>query len=386
MQIGMSQIQSPLVALNAHLLSGDASYRSAGISTYIARLVEHLSDTADTLRYEILAGDVPLSVEERVAVRRSRWSTHRPMRRVIWEQTVLPYLLRRTGAALLHAPAFVTPMVRVCPQVLTVHDLSFLRHPEFFRASNRLYLKTFVGPSSRRATAVITISDSTAREVTRLLGVPAARIFTVYPGVSTDFYPRPDCEVAQFCREMGLPARFVLYLGTLEPRKNLVRLVRAFAQIDLPDVHLVLAGAQGWYYDDILAEVARLALENRVHMPGYVPAESLPFWYNAASVFAYPSIYEGFGIPVLEALACGVPTLTSSATSLPEAGGDATVQVSPFDEEAIATGLYRLLTDEGLREEARMKGLAHARRFSWAKMAKETAEVYRWALAQNTRA
>jgi glycosyltransferase involved in cell wall biosynthesis len=275
-------------------------------------------------------------------------------------------------------------MARVCPQVITIHDLSFIRHPEFFRPMNRLYLKTFTGPSLRRATAVITDSDSTARDVTQLLGVPAERIFTVYPGVSPDYYPRAPQAVAQFRREMGLPERFVLYLGTLEPRKNLVRLVRAFARLDLSDVHLVLAGAKGWYFEDILAEVTRLDVEDRVHLPGYVPAESLPFWYNAASVFAYPSIYEGFGIPVLEALASGVPTLTSSATSLPEAGGDATLQVSPLDEEAIATGLYRLLTDDVLREDVRVKGLAHASNFSWGKMAKETTEVYRWALAQNT--
>jgi len=385
MQNGMNLLHDdPLVALNAHLLSGDASYRSAGISTYIARLVECLGDSESSLRYEVLMGDAHLPLNGRVSVRRSRWSTSRPMRRIAWEQTVLPALLRRSRASLLHAPAFVAPMVRVCPYVLTVHDLSFIRHPEFFPASKRLYLKTLVGPSSRRATAVITISESTAREVNTLLGVPAARIFTVYPGVSPDFYPRPNAAVAQFRRERALPERFVLYLGTLEPRKNLVRLVRAFAQIDRSDVHLVLAGAKGWYYEDVLNEVERLALGDRVHMPGYVPSESLPFWYNAARVFAYPSIYEGFGIPVLEALACGTPTLTSTSTSLPEAGGDATVQVSPFDEEAIATGLDRLLTDDALREEARVKGLAHAGHFSWSKMAKETTEVYRWALAQNT--
>ncbi len=384
MQNAMNQTIRPLVAINAHLLSGDASYRSAGISTYISRLVEHLNDIPSPFRYEVFVGDEIPAPSDRIAVRRSRWSTHRPMRRVIWEQTVLPPLLRRMGASLLHAPAFVAPMVRVCPQVLSVHDLSFIRHPEFFRAANRLYLRAFTRLSSRRATAVLTISNATAREINRLLGVPSERIFTVYPGVSPDFYPRPDRDVARFRRERGLPDRFVLYLGTLEPRKNLVRLVRAFARLDLSDVHLVLAGAKGWYFEGILAEVARLGLEDRVHLPGYVTSESLPFWYNAASVFAYPSIYEGFGIPVLEALACGIPTLTSSATSLPEAGGDATLQVSPLDEEAIATGLYRLLTDDELREEARVRGLAHASNFSWAKMAKETTEVYRWALARNT--
>ena len=382
----MNPMMSPLVAINAHLLSGDASYRSAGISTYIARLLEHLSDAAPSLRYEVFMGDTDATLLSggRLAVRRSRWSTSRPLRRVAWEQTILPNLLRRSGAALLHAPAFVAPVRRVCPYVLTVHDLSFVHHPEFFRAANRLYLKTLTGLSGRRATAVITISDATARDVHRLLGVPSKSIFTVYPGVSPDFYPRPDRDVARFRREMNLPERFVLYLGTLEPRKNLVRLVRAFAQLDRDDVHLVLAGAKGWSYEDILAEIEHLALGDRVHIPGYVSSESLPFWYNAASVFAYPSIHEGFGIPVLEALACGVPTLTSTSTSLPEAGGDATVQVLPFDDEAIATGLDRLLTDEGLRETLRAEGLDHARHFSWARMAEETTEVYRWALAQNT--
>jgi glycosyltransferase involved in cell wall biosynthesis len=261
-----------------------------------------------------------------------------------------------------------------------VHDLSFLRHPEFFRRGNRTYLQRMTGPACRRAAAVVTVSDFTAREVEALLDVPAERIHTVYHGVDPRFHPLPRAEVEAFRREEGLPERFVLYLGTLEPRKNLVTLVRAFHRLPDPDLHLVLAGGKGWLYEEVFAEVERLGLSERVHFPGYVPAETQALWYSAAEAFAYLSHYEGFGLPVLEALACGVPTLTGNTTSLPEAAGDGALLVDPEEVGEVVEGLARLLRDEGLREELRAQGVAHARRFTWAETARRTAAVYRHVL------
>ena len=374
---------TPLVALNAHLLAGEGSYRSAGISSYIANLLCGLADIASlSMRVQVLVGRgyIPEAARGLVAWR-SRMDTRRPQMRIVWEQVILPRLLRSLGVDVLHALAFVGPYVSVCPQVVTVHDLSFLRFPEFFKHGNRLYLGTMTGIACRRAAAVIAVSEYTAREVATLLRVPQARIHTVYHGVAATYRPLAKDAVARFRQAQGLPERFVLHVGTLEPRKNLLRLVRAFARLAASDVHLVLAGGRGWLYETLFAEVERLDLTARVHFPGFVALETLPLWYNAAEVFAYISTYEGFGLPVLEALACGTPTVTAATTSLPEAAGDGALLVPPEDEAAIAEGLHRLLTDVGLRERVRAQGLAHAAGFTWAKTAQETVAVYQQVLA-----
>ncbi|MBN1249700.1 MAG: glycosyltransferase family 4 protein [Anaerolineae bacterium] len=372
---------SPLVAFNAHLLSGDASYRSAGISVYIANLIQHIGTELDGLRFQILLGDGMLPDGAAAPVLRSRLSTAHPWRRILWEQLALPAVLRRLGADLLHGPAFAGPLITACPQVITVHDLSFLRHPEFFRAANRVYLRAITGPSCRRAAAVIAVSEFTARETVALLGVQADRVTRVYHGVAPRFRPLPEEEVAAFRAHKGLPERFILFLGTLEPRKNLLQLIRAYSRLNDSTLHLVLAGAQGWYYEDIYAEVQRLGLESHVHFPGFVSVEEQPFWYNAAHVFAYVSTYEGFGMPVLEALACGVPAVTASTTALPEAGGAGALAVPPDDVAALADGLHQVATDGALRADLRQRGLAHAARFSWSRTAAETLRVYRRVLS-----
>lgn len=381
MKLLMNADNRRLVAINAHLLSAGDSYRSAGIAVYVANLLHHLAHTVNGLEYCMLLGDKQVAAEGFYPPAIfSRIPTGRPTVRILWEQSVLPWVLRRINADLLHAPAFVGPLLSPCPQVITVHDLSFLRYPEFFRRGNRLYLQTFTGIACRRAAAVIAVSNFTASEVQTLLRVPAAQVHTIYHGVDPRFRPLPRKEVDAFRRAMQLPERFVLYLGTLEPRKNLPQLVRAFARLRDPDLHLVLAGGRGWLYEEVFAEVERLGLGARVHFPGYVAAEAQALWYNAAEAFAYISRYEGFGFPVLEALACGIPTLTAAKTSLPEAGGDGVLMVAPDDETAVTEGLQRLLTDAALRTELRQRGLAHAAHFSWPETARQTAALYRQVL------
>lgn len=368
-----------LIAFNAHLLTGDASYRSAGISVYIANLLRYLSQQhapEDDLDYAVLMGEGQLLSDCEMRVIRATWPTARPAGRVAWEQAILPGMLRRLNADLLHAPAFVGPLVAPCPQVITLHDLSFFRHPAFFKRANRLYLRMMTPLACRRAAAVIAVSEFTAREAVALLSIAPERVHVITHGVDPRFRPLPPEEVARFRVAQGLPERFILHMGTLEPRKNLVRLVRAFAQGAPSDVHLVLAGGRGWLYEMIFTEVARLGVQDRVHFPGYVPAETQALWYNAADLFAYVSIYEGFGLPVLEALACGTPTLTSGTTSLPEAAGDAALTVPPDDVPAIAAGLARLLADDILRADLHQRGLVHAARFAWETTARRTAALY----------
>ncbi len=372
----------PLVAINAHLLAGDASYRSAGIAAYIAQLLRYLPSAEATLRYTVFLGQGQLPEGVSLSVQRSAWPTRNPYARILWEQLALPWALRRADVALLHAPAFVGPLLSFCPQVITVHDLSFLRYPALFKRGNRYYLSLFTRLACRRAAAVIAVSAFTAREVTALLGVPPARVYVVHHGVEPRFRPLPEEMAAHFRAEQGLPERFILHLGTLEPRKNLIALVQAFALLPDPEVHLVLAGGKGWFYEDIFAEVARLGLQARVHFPGYVPAEMQELWYNAAHIFAYVSHYEGFGLPVLEALACGVPTLIGDAPALTEVAGDAALVAERTEPAAIAAGLQRLLDAPDLRAALRARGLARAAAFTWEATAQQTAAVYRQVLGR----
>lgn len=300
--------------------------------------------------------------------------------RVVWEQLALPVVLRTIGAELVHGPVFVGPLLSSCPMVITIHDLSFIRFPALFRPANRLYLSVMTRLSARRARRLIAVSAWTAAETTGLLGIPSERISVIYHGVDPAFRPLPSDEVAEFRHRMGLPPRFILCVGTLEPRKNLVRLVEAFARIRDRQVGLILVGGKGWFYEELFARIEALDLQERVVCAGYVDNEALPLWYNAATLLAYPSLYEGFGLPVLEAQACGTPVLTSNASSLPEAAGDAAVMVPPDDVEALTAALDMLLSDEALREELRERGLRHAAQFSWQRTALETARVYHMAL------
>ena len=334
------------------------------------------------MRYTVLLGEGVLPPDVALTSLQSRCPTGRAAVRVAWEQLVQPWILRQIGADLAHAPVFVGPLFAHCPVVVTIHDLSFIRFPALFRPANRFYLTAMTRLSARRARRLIAVSAQTAKEVTRLLGVPPERVDVVYHGVDPMFRPLPAHEIAAFRQRRGLPERYVLFVGTLEPRKNLLRLVEAFARIRHSGVKLVLAGGKGWLYDELFATVKALGLSEKVIFPGYVTSDELPFWYNAAAVFSYPSVYEGFGLPVLEAQACGTPVLTSNVSSLPEAAGDGALMVDPYSVDALAVGLDRLLTDQPLRQQLRGLGLAHAEQFSWPRTAQETVRVYRRALAE----
>lgn len=374
----------PHVGLDAHLLSGTAGYRSAGIHGYIVELLRRLPQADATIRYTAFTSLASSRLVSGMKVRAARWPTARPVVRILWEQLAQPWAAASERLALLHGLAFVAPLARSCPTVVTVHDLSFALFPEFFRGANAAYLRIFTSISCRRATRVIAVSENTRADVMRLYRVPGERIEAIPHGVDPAFHPHPASEVAEFRRSHSLPDRLVLFVGTLEPRKNLVKLVEAFGKLrarTTQDVKLVLAGGKGWYYDSIFATVERLDLRNQVIFAGYVPNEELPMWYNAADVFAFPSRYEGFGMPVLEAMACGTPVVTARTSSLPEVAGDAALTVPPDDTGALADALHRALQDAALRQQMRAQGIARAAQFTWEETARRTAAAYRRALA-----
>lgn len=305
--------------------------------------------------------------------------------RILWEQLVQPVALHKEKVDLLHAMAFAGPVVTPCPFVVTIYDLSFYHYPDAFRPWNRWYLSLFTALSARRARRVIAISECTKRDVVKLLGVHPDRVDVIYCGVDDTFHPLPAADVAQFRRERALPDRFILFLGTLEPRKNVKKLVQAYgrwraAESGVPK--LVVAGGKGWYYDKIFAEVERLGLTGEVMFPGYVMQQELPLWYNAADLFVYPSRYEGFGLPVLEAMTCGTPVVTTNVASLPEVAGDAALLVSPDDETQLIDAMRRVSSDVSLRQAMVTKGLAHVSDFTWVRTARQTLDTYDRALGK----
>jgi glycosyltransferase involved in cell wall biosynthesis len=372
------------VAINAQLVSFADSYRNAGVSRYTYRLVDGLSRRECGQRYTAFVsardrGAVAAIENERLHLVASRWPTDRPAQRVLWEQVVLPDLLRRLRVDVFHSPVNVLPVRLPCASVVTVHDLAFLHYPQYFRPARRVYQRTFTARSARAATLVIAVSESTKGDLVRL-GVAPSRVRVIYPAIEERFRPVADgARLQAFRREHGLPDRFLLYLGTIEPRKNIVGLLEAYARLraDVPDAPpLVLAGAKGWYYDAVFERVRALGLERTVTFAGYVRDEEQPLWYAAAELFVYPSLFEGFGLPVAEAMACGTPVVTSSLSSMPEVAGDAAIQVDPRSAEALAHAMQSVLRDDEARRRLAAEGPRRARQFSIDRMVRECSEVY----------
>ena len=370
------------VGLNAHLLSLQASYRGAGVSRYIERLLFHLPQVDASAQYVAFTGDARVRYPGWDIVT-SRMRTDSPPRRILWEQAIQPWSVRRQRLHLLHAPVYVGPLLVSCPQVVTLHDLSFYLYPELFRPSRRVYLQRMTRITVGRAAGVIADSESTRQDAMRVLGLSREKVVVVPAGVGQEMHPIEDgpgqCAQRQLLQRHQLDQPIILFVGTLEPRKNIATLLEAFALLvqkhGLPH-HLVIGGGKGWYYEAIFQRVEQLRLEELVRFVGYVPQEELPLWYNLAEVFVYPSLYEGFGLPPLEAMACGTPVVVSNTSALPEVVGDAGVTVEPHDPEALAQAILELAEDPGRRRAMSRAGLERARGFSWQNTARLTARYY----------
>ncbi len=369
------------VGLNAHLLSLTQSYRGAGINQYIYNLLRFLPLVDGEGKYIAFLGERKAHFPG-IVMRFTSLPTANPLIRIFWEQTLQPLALLREGVELLHSLAFVGPILSPCPFIVTLYDLSFLLFPESFKFWNRIYLSLFTRISVRKACRIIAISENTKRDLVKLMKVDEGKVKVVYCGCDETLRPLPPQEAEEFRRRKGLPERFILFLGTLEPRKNLVRLLEAYRKLRKEGVKLVLAGGLGWGYKPVLEAIERFGLEGDVLLPGFIPQEEKVYWYNAAEVFVYPSLYEGFGLPPLEAMACGTPVVASNAASLPEVLGDGGILVAPTDPDAMAEALSALLTNHQERERLREKGLRRAKMFSWEQMARKTVNIYREALAE----
>ena len=368
------------IGLNAHLLSSRAGYRTAGIHGYIDGLLHHLpAAVADDWHLTAFVGAANTQQIDGLTLRRSRLDTESPLRRIVWEQALQPFELG--GLDLYHALAFVAPLILNVPSVVTIYDLSFVHYPQRLPAARRLYLRLFTGLTCRRARRVIAISQSTARDLIETMQLPADKIDVAAPGYNPSvFRPLPASQIASFRQSKNLPDRFWLFIGTLEPRKNLLVLLEAYAALKTRPP-LIIGGGKGWDYEPIFEAVKRHGLETSVQFVGFIPSEDLAIWYNCAEVFVYPSVFEGFGLPVLEAMACGTPVIVSDASSLPEVVGEAGICVSPQAVDQWTAALRRVWEDDTWRKAAREQGLGEAARYSWSQTAQRTAASYRKALS-----
>ncbi|MBC8163390.1 MAG: glycosyltransferase family 4 protein, partial [Roseiflexaceae bacterium] len=350
------------IAINAHLLAHTRSFRRAGVSNYTEALLQHLGQIDHVNRYSIYTtrglGNRQLKLPANFQVKSSLLPTINPRVRIPWEQLLAPPMLKLSGADVFHGVLNVTPLFSPIPSVVTIHDLAFWSFPQTFRRVNRAYLTWATKVAAKQSAYILAVSEATKREIVRYLDIPPERIVVTYDAADARFQPADLATLAEFRRRAGLPAQFILFLGTLEPRKNIPTLIDAYARIAAStDAPLIIGGGKGWLYDEIFARVEQLGLGEKIRFAGYIPNEDLPLWYAAATVFVFPSIYEGFGMPLLEAMACGTPTVTSNRSSMPEVVGDAGLQVDPYNPEELGEAMLRLLNDAELRAELRERGL-----------------------------
>ena len=290
---------------------------------------------------------------------------------------------------IVHSTNFSAPRLKNKKLVVTIYDLTVFTHPECHQKGNIDFCAKGIKDALSNADKIIAISEHTKKDLIDILNAPSDMISVTQLAAGSDYYEVKDMAAIRLTKEKyNLPENYILFVGSLEPRKNIKTLLKAYSMVPVKmrkDFPLVIAGAKGWLNSDIPALVEGLGIKESVRFTGYIDAADISAVYSGATVFAYPSLYEGFGLPILEAMSCGSPVVTSNTSSMPEVAGDAALLVDPLNAEELAFGLETVLEKESLRAEMRKKGLARASTFSWDRCAKETVEVYRKAAASPKR-
>ena len=356
--------------------------RDYGIGTYVRNLLRQLTRLDGADDYVVFCRDGDFETV-------SALGPHiKPVREEagsysLREQFAIPIDVRREGIELFHAPHYVLPPLTLCRSVVTIHDCIHLRFPQYL--PNRLgyaYARAQMWSATHRAARVMTVSEASKRDILRYFRVAESRIDVIYNAIDDRFWQAPDPEEIDRVRQRyQLDAPFVLYAGNIKPHKNLERLIEAFHLLrqdaTFKDVRLLIIGDEISKYASLRRAVHRHKLHKHVRFFGFVPDRTLAALYRLADVFVFPSLYEGFGLPPLEAMASGTPVITSNVSSLPEVVGDAAVMIDPYEPAAIADAMQRVLSDEALRADLRRRGLARAREFSWERSIGRVREIYR---------
>ncbi|HBG46743.1 MAG TPA: hypothetical protein DDW94_07110 [Deltaproteobacteria bacterium] len=362
------------IGINAlYLLPG----RVGGSEIYLRNLVKWLPRVApenEFLLYVNKESEGVLGAEGVRVVACNVRAESRPMR-ILYEQTVLPVLAMRHRLDALLSAGMTAPFFCPVHSVLMVYDMQHINEPQNFNRWYLLFLKSIIGLSAKRSKAVLTLSGKSKQDILEFYGLSPGKVAVTYLAADRSvFYRRADPEVAALRNKYGLPQEFVLYIASSLPHKNYERLLSAFAEVKRvrPELKLVLIGARDYGREAIKAKIASLGLEEGVLFLGWLPFEDIPGIYSAASLFVFPSLHEGFGIPVLEAFASGVPVVCSGIGPLDEVAGDAALFVDPLSVESIVGGMLKVLGDSRLRESLIAKGLKRALDFSWERTASET--------------
>jgi glycosyltransferase involved in cell wall biosynthesis len=362
------------IAIDVHSLGT----QSGGNETYCRQLLRGLADSPGGNRYELLYTHAVALSQEGVGDPHFHFTPiqKNPVVRIC---AGLPRLLARIKPDVFHAQYVLPPFVKT-RTVLAIHDLAHEHFPEFFHPLEALRMKKLVRWSAKRASHIMTISEFSAADIARRFDLPREKITVAHLAASPDFHPRDKGQSQEhLAREYSLSFPFILYVGRIQARKNLLRLVEAYARLRKQglDAKLVLVGKKDWQSGQLLEKIKQLALQDSVVFPGFVPFDDLPIFYNAAEVFVFPSFFEGFGLPVVESMASGIPTITSFGSSLQEVAGDGALLINPGNTDSITDALGKVLGDPGLRQDLAVRGLKRSKEFTAGNLAEKALAVYR---------
>jgi glycosyltransferase involved in cell wall biosynthesis len=362
------------IAIDVHSLGT----QSGGNETYCRQLLRGLADSPGGNRYELLYTHAVALRQEGVGDPPFHFTPiqKNPVVRIC---AGLPLLLARIKPDVFHAQYVLPPFVKT-RTVLAIHDLAHEHFPEFFHPVEALRMKKLVRWSAKRASHIMTISEFSAADIARRFDLPREKITVAHLAASPDFHPRDKGQSQEhLARKYSLSFPFILYVGRIQARKNLLRLVEAYARLRKQglDAKLVLVGKKDWQSGQLLEKIKQLALQDSVVFPGFVPFDDLPIFYNAAEVFVFPSFFEGFGLPVAESMASGIPTITSFGSSLEEVAGDGALLIDPGDTDSITDALGKVLGDPGLRQDLAVRGLNRSKEFTAGNLAEKALAVYR---------
>jgi glycosyltransferase involved in cell wall biosynthesis len=352
-----------------------------GIGTYIRNLLRHLARIDRDNDYVLLCHEPDMGVAAQLGPN-FRTVLEPSANYSLREQFHVPWVLMREKPDVFHAPHYVLPTAVRCRSVVTIHDCIHLMFPQDLpNRAAYAYARASMWSAARHADRILTVSEASKRDILRFFNVPADKISVVYNAIDERFWIEPSAEeVARVRERFQLDHGFVLYAGTIKPHKNLVRLIEAFAALrtgEFEDLKLLIIGDEISKLPALRRAVHSHKLHKHVRFLGFVPDETLAVLYRLAAVFVFPSLYEGFGLPPLEAMASGTPVVTSNISSLPEVAGEAAELVDPYDVDSIVEGVRRVLSDPELAADMRAKGLVRARDFSWERSVARTHEIYR---------